>query len=181
MANIDLKLTDTQISKLTKQEFKIIIKKKIRLFAFLELENIKSGHSKVKHILHYNLKIPQPYLISPIFSNKQSSLLFNLRSQCVNEFKSNFFTSYCPLCSKSNHKYEDTQSHALICEALKKEMTISQKQVLNTVTYNDIFSSVEAQFNITKVFEMIILKREALRAASQHPAYPGNSTGPDGG
>jgi hypothetical protein len=69
----------------------------------------------------------------------------------VNKFKSNFFTSYCPLCSKSNHKYEDTQAHALICEALKKEMTISQIQVLNTVTYNDIFSSVEAQFNVTKV------------------------------
>ena len=119
--------------------------------------------------------------MSPSFSNKQSSLLFNLRSQCVNEFKSNFFTSYCPFCSKSNHIYEDTQFHALFCEAIKKELTITQLQAFNSVTYNDIFSTVEAQLNITKVFEMIISKREALRKSTQHPAYPGNSTGPDGG
>jgi hypothetical protein len=181
MVNIDLMLTDSQISKLTKQEFKILIKKKIRHFTFLGLEQIKSGHSKVKHIPHYDLKKPQAYLMSPSFSNNQSSLLFNLRSQCVNEFKSNFFTSYCPFCSKSNHIYEDTQFHALFCEAIKKELTISQLQAFNSVTYNDIFSTVEAQLNITKVFEMIISKREALRKSTQHPAYPGNSTGPDGG
>ena len=56
MVNIDLMLTDSQISKLTKQEFKILIKKKIRHFTFLDLEQVKSGHSKVKHILHYDLK-----------------------------------------------------------------------------------------------------------------------------
>ena len=60
-------------------------------------------------------------------------------------------------------------------------MTVLQLQTLNSVTYNDIFSTVEAQYNVTKVFEMIILMRETLRAPSQHPAYPGNSTGPDGG
>ena len=119
--------------------------------------------------------------MSPLFSNKQTSLLFNLRSQCVNEFKSNFFTSYCPLCSNSDHKYEDTQTHALICEAVQREMSTSQMQALKSVAYNDLFSNVEAQHNITKVFEIIILKREALRTPHQHPAYPGYSTGPDGG
>ena len=49
------------------------------------------SNSQVKNILHYDPKTPQAYLVSPSFSNKQSSLLFNLRSQCVNEFKSNFF------------------------------------------------------------------------------------------
>ena len=60
-------------------------------------------------------------------------------------------------------------------------MTVLQLQTLNSVTYNDIFSTVEAQYNVTKVFEMIILMREASRAPSQNPAYLGNSTGPDGG
>ena len=32
----------------------------------------------------------------------------------------------------------------------------------------------------TKVFEMIVLKREALRSLPQYPSYKGYSTGPDG-
>ena len=179
--NLNLKLTDNQISKLSKQDFKILIKNKIRQSTFLELEQIKSGHTKVKDISHCDLKTPQAYLKSFLFSNKQSSLLFNLRSQCVNEFKSNFFTSFCPLCSSSNKKHEDTQAHALICEVLKRGMSTVQLQALNSVSYNDIFSNVEAQYEVTKVFEIIILMREALRSPSQHPAYPGFSTGPDSG
>ena len=99
----------------------------------------------------------------------------------MNEFKSNFFTSFCPLCSSSNEKHEDTQAHALICEVLKRGMSTVQLQALNSVSYNNIFSNVEAQYEVTKVFEIIILKREALRSPSQHPAYPGFSTGPDSG
>ena len=178
---LDLNLTDSQISKLTRQDFKMLVKAKIRKFTFADLENIKAGHSKVKDILHCDLKTPQGYLYSPIFSNKQSGLLFNLRCQCVNEFKSNFYTSYCPFCSKVTHTHEDSQSHALACITIKKKMTNSQLQELSSVTYNDIFSDLEAQHRITKVFEFIIQIRELLRTPPHQPAYPGLSTGPYSG
>ena len=177
MDKIDLKLSDSEIGLLPKQEFKILGKKKIRQYTFLQLEGIKAGHSKVKDIIHRYLKTPQAYLTNPIFSNTQSALLFNLRSLCVNEFESNFYASYCPFCSKPGFKPEDSQVHALCCEIVRKEMSSLQLQELNSVSYNDIFSDSEAQFKITKVFEVIIHIREVLRT----PAYPGQNTGPDGG
>ena len=62
----------------------------MRKTVFIELENMKQGHSKVRDIQHYGLKYPQPYLSNPLFTNKQTSLLFNLRSRSVNEFKKTF-------------------------------------------------------------------------------------------
>ena len=56
MANMDLRLTNNQISILTKKEFKSIIKNKIRHYTFVDLEKIKAGHSKVRDILHCDLK-----------------------------------------------------------------------------------------------------------------------------
>ena len=50
MVNIDLKLTDNQISKLTKQELKIRMRKKFKHYTFVDLQQVKSGHYKVKDI-----------------------------------------------------------------------------------------------------------------------------------
>ena len=41
------------------------------------------------------------------------------------------------------------------------------------MSYNDIFSDSEAQFKITKVFEIIIHIQDVLGT----PAYPGQNTG----
>ena len=64
----------------------MLIKTKMRKYTFSDLENIKAGHSKVKDILHCDLKTPQGYLTNPLFSNKQSALLFNLRCQYGPEY-----------------------------------------------------------------------------------------------
>ena len=109
--SLDLNLTNIEISKLSKKEFKRIVKSKVKKCTIMQLEAIKQGHSKVKHIIHSNLQAPQSYLTNPLFSNKQSSLLFNLRCKGVNEFKCNMFASTCPVCKIS----QDTQEHALIC------------------------------------------------------------------
>ena len=110
----------------------------MRKTVFIELENIKQGHSKVRDIQQYGLKYPQPYLSNPMFTNKQTSLLFNLRSRSVNEFKANFFTSCCPLCSNS-----DTQEHALHCIKIRDLLTQEQVSSLSSVSYIDIFSDTE--------------------------------------
>ena len=79
---------------------------------------------------------PKNYLTSPLFNNKQSTLFFNLRSHWVNEFKSNLYTCNSPLCGKS----EDTQEHAIVCEAISKYMGSEHKKSLESVTYSDIYS-----------------------------------------
>jgi hypothetical protein len=173
MNKFSIDLSDEQISVLRKQDFKKIVKSKMRKTVFIELESIKQGHSKARDIQHYGLKYPQPYLSSPLFTNKQTSLLFNLRSRSVNEFKANFFTSCCPLCSNS-----DTQEHALHCIKIRDLLTQEQVSSLSSVSYSDIFSDMEKQYKITLLFECIIQTREKLRAPPSAPAYPGYNTGP---
>ena len=74
--DIDLNLSDEAISKLSKYQFKRIVKLKIRKFTLNQLINIKEGHSKIKHIKYQDLKAPQSYLTNPLFSTKPSSLIF---------------------------------------------------------------------------------------------------------
>ena len=62
----------------------------------------KQGLKKVKHIILTDLKKPQQYLKDTMFTNKDTSLPFNLGSQCVNELKAIFpykvdhFVNYIP-------------------------------------------------------------------------------------
>ena len=122
------------------------------------------------------MKKTQKYLTNPIFSNNQTSLLFNLRSQCENQFRSNFYTSTCEFCKE----YPDTQEHALHCKVIMKEMNETNIASTSLISYSNIFSDTKSQHEIVQVFERIILTRDKLRASTLHPAYPGLNTGPSG-
>ena len=174
--DIDLNLSDIEIESLSKAKFKTIIKNKIKNCTFLEQEGIKEGHIKVKHIVHSNIKRPQKYLTDPIFSNNQTRLLFNLRSQCENEFKSNFYTSTCKFCQE----YPDTQEHALHCKVIMKQIHKTNVAPIRQIRYSNIFGDTKLQHEIVQVFERIILTRDKMRASTLHPAYPGLNTGPSG-
>ena len=47
------------------------------------LEEVKSGHSKVKENKYSSFQKPQPYLTSKLISNKQCALMFALKSKTV--------------------------------------------------------------------------------------------------
>ena len=78
MKEINLVLSDEEISQFSKQDFKSLIKNRMRNIVFSDLEIQKSDHSKVRNIIHTDLKTPQKYLTNGIFTNKMSSLLLNL-------------------------------------------------------------------------------------------------------
>ena len=81
---IGLSLEDEEsIVKLSKYEFKKLVKNKIRELCKNEMECLKLSHEKVKFIQHINLDKPQEYLTSGAFSNSQKSLFFNLGSRFV--------------------------------------------------------------------------------------------------
>ena len=111
ISNIGENHADGKIFSLTKSELKKIVKSEMRSYTHAEFERVKKGHCKVKHISHKDLKKPQPYLMDAMFTNFEASLLFNLRSQSVNEFKANFSISIRPFCKS----HLDTQEHALFC------------------------------------------------------------------
>ena len=109
------------MSPFSKIDFKSFVQKMMRIHMLNELNTIKKGHSKVKHLVHSSLDAPLDYLISGKFSNSQCSLLFNLRSKGVNEFKTNMQSSLqyspCIMCNLS----DNTKEHALLCHGVKKK------------------------------------------------------------
>ena len=125
-----------------------------------------------ENIIQTDLNYPQAYLLNPLFSNKQTSLLLNLQRQFDNEFKANIFISLCMFCKI----YLDTQDHALPFNTIKTQMNKELLSPLNSVKYNDMYSDVKSQRKITRMFQSFIHMREQLRAPSLDPAYPGQST-----
>jgi hypothetical protein len=179
LMKIDMTLENEEdIKNVSKNQFKTIVKERVRKYAFEELENTKKNHSKVKLIVHESYKT-QEYITSGNFNNNQSSLLFNLRSKCSNEFKSNFQNGdqhfMCQMCGA----YDDTQEHSLTCESLIRQLTAEDADKLNHVTYADLFGNINDQQRITEAYEAIILTRKKLRAKpASGPSLPRLHTGP---
>ena len=172
-SDLDIYLNDQTISKLSKFEFTSILESEMRKYVFRQLQDTKEGHIKVKHIIHSDLKNPQSYLTSQLFTHKQSSLLLNLRCLCVNEFKSNFYTSICPVC-KSN---PDTQEHAIVCPSLKQHIKQEHISLFDGVNYSDLYSTVDSQLKLTRLFEIIIKTRIQLRTSTSLPRHHSRPSG----
>ena len=123
--NINLKMSDLQIQDMNPTQYKSLIKKTIREATFLELKILQESHQKGSLMHHEDLNSPQNYLVTNKLTNKEISLLFNLRCQSVRGIRENFHRQYygdlnCPLC----HSNVDSQEHALKCSVLMKHIDI---------------------------------------------------------
>ena len=108
---------------MNKEDYKNIIKDKVRDAAFSEFKHMQAGHEKGNTLYDEDLKHPQPYLITNKLSNSQVILLFNLRTQCLRGIKDNFHGQYthnhkCDLFKKET----DSQDHLLKCHVLKQHV-----------------------------------------------------------
>ena len=77
-----LDISDSQISLLTKQKFKLVVKSKVREAEFKYLTEMKKKHSKMKSLKYNSFKL-QDYLCNPLFGNESRNLLFRLRTITV--------------------------------------------------------------------------------------------------
>ena len=66
----ELNINIDDLSKLKKNKFKKILKRKIVEYSFKYLKNIAKGQSKMSLLTYKNLQV-QNYLVSSKFSNKQ--------------------------------------------------------------------------------------------------------------
>ena len=165
LESIDMSIEDEEkIKNMTEAKFKKIVKEKIREVAFKKLEEKKAWHDKVRTVVHTNIWSPQKYLLDGRLDNKDKSILFNLRSKCINEFKDNFHKLYqnidCPICGKE----PDSQEHALSCEVIAQQLDAEESQRLRSQAYSDIFSTIDKQVAITKTYRTILQIRQQLRS-----------------
>ena len=160
---IGLEINEETIKATDKDTFKKLIKSSVWNVFFQELQAKKLTHTKVKDISYSGSRAPEKYLTNPKFDNNMRSLLFNLRSQSVNEFQNNFHTMYgkeppCRICLTDI----DSQEHSLACFRIKQEYTVTEVNMLNSVKYSDIYGNESQQLMVTKMFQRILEIRQFL-------------------
>ena len=147
--NIGEVLDESNIVNTSIEAYKSQIKRKTRIAAFNYLQKKQSTHSKVRDVKYNTLKV-QKYITSPLFSDREVSLLFALRSKYVKECKANFRSHYpqdilCKFCDKNE---PDDQQHMLECIELNKHIK-SQELSKNNIEYSDIFEDPSKQKEVT--------------------------------
>ena len=115
MTDVGLMLSENEISRMSKDRCKNIVKTKVRSSAFHYLLGLKQTHSKMSGITYRKYQL-QEYLISPMFNNENRNLLFRLRTRTVsgvrNDFKGVYPDTSCPLgCGDT-----DTLRNILTCK-----------------------------------------------------------------
>ena len=146
MCNIEL--TETEIAKMKKEKFKVLVKNSVRELAKEHLLNIKNSHSKSRS-LNENF-VMQTYLQSKMLSLHEKQLLFQLRTYSYN-CKANFKNKYKEnlLCNFCN--MEDNQEHLINCSIVNKDKSLE---------YRYIFGSIEEQVKIIKHLKEVDTKRK---------------------
>ena len=153
--------------------YKTRIKEKTKIAAFAFLQSKQKLHSKVTNIKYTKLET-QGYITSPIFTDKEVSLLFALRSMCVKVCKANFSSQYKQtqdiLCTSCNEKKVDNQQHVLECKELLKHLK-SEEVVKEKILYTDIFEDTVKQKNITTLFaQLMVIKNN--KSENKDPSTP---------
>ena len=84
--------------------------------------------------------------------------------------------STCTLCKSG----PDSQEHALTCKTIAQYLSQAEKEVIESIRYEDIYGEANAQLRITTIFQSIIRIKKRLQMIDQPLAYPGNNSGPSG-
>lgn len=155
---VNLDLNEDQILNMNPTQYKSIIKEKMRDAAFIILKESQAGHEKGSLTHHENLKKPQQYLVTNKITNKQKSLLFNLRCNSVRGVRKNFSNMYfgdlqCRLC----YLTIDCQSHVMLCTVLKEHYTWNPD-----IKYEFIYGTLEQQIEVIQVYSTLMEVRERL-------------------
>ena len=149
-------INDEHISKLPKDQYRNMIKEKVKNKAFGCYLNLKEKSKKKMKDLNYTKLEIQPYMTNGQFSLKQIKLLFALRSKCypakLNFRKMNKGNLMCRLgCYQ-----EESQTHIFEhCEPLRLKLNI-QKRIRIAL----IYGSVDDQKEAITLFEQIDEQRK---------------------
>ena len=171
MTDVGLMLSENEISRMSKDRFKNIVKTKVRSSAFQYLLGLKQTHSKMSGITYRKYQL-QEYLISPMFNNENRNLLFRLRTRTVSgvrdDFKGVYPDTSCPLgCGDT-----DTLRNILTCKPVISQHKSSEISRGN-ICYEDIFSE-----DILKQKQVTELYRQLLHIRSEMLSQPVATTGP---
>ena len=162
--DLQLSLSFDQIKNIPKEQFKKVIKDKVKIKSFEYLTKIQATHSKSKNIVYKKLGL-QTYLSSDSsLTIKEKSFIFSARARMI-DVKANFKVGKTNLRCRKCLKEEETQSHILECPELMDNSVMIGSDIPK---YEDLFST-----DVDKV-EVIgkILLQKFHKLVTPHCALP---------
>ena len=123
------------IKKQSKENFKNIVKNKIKIAAFEYLRNIQATHSKSKQIEYKSLELQSYLKAGNDMTIQEKCFVFQARSHCV-QVKCNFKIGLSDLKCRQCGIEDETQDHIMTCAALVDNSLTNQ----NIPEYGEIFS-----------------------------------------
>ena len=164
----DINFTDSEISQMSKKQFRKIVHEQVDKFALNFLLERGANHSKSRNVIQSLNKSKfktQQYLLCEEFTRQEAKLCFNLHCRTL-DVKNNYKSKYkddlsCRTCLTG--KLED-ERHLLVCQGLKGEEDYSEED------YLDIFSDLKSQIRITKIFSKILRKRDIILELEDKPS-----------
>lgn len=166
---IDVPYDENRIKSMSKKQFKIFVKKKIREAAFKYLMFAKKDKSKIKDLKYRKLE-SQKYLSSKLFSNYEVELLSKLRSRNL-DLKSNFKTKFTfnnvtdLKCSLNGCDEVEDQPHIMKCKQILDNL--DETYEVSDICYEDIFSKSKKQNRVTKLYVALLDVRSKLLQKQQ--------------
>ena len=149
--------TDEEISNMSQDMFRSLVKKAVEKRALTYLNSIAMGHTKSAGLVKTKLE-RENYFENPNFSKSEVELLFALRTRTVRNIKKNFPTQYnnnmaCQVC----FLHVCCQEHLLVCPELTKSVNIPID-----MEYSDIYGNPEKQIKIVRIMRKLLRTREIL-------------------
>ena len=157
---LGIKHNDLSDIETTKKELRTIVKD----VAFSKLSESSRRSTKMEHIRYSKLET-QPYLSSKSLCQDERNILTSLRSRCVRGIKQNFKNMHrqclhCPLMCNSEHPFEDTQEHVLLCSKLKGSY----------MDHDYVYSESMEQIEVTKQYTKLMEERTKLLEEGDSPS-----------
>ena len=125
---LELKMTHSEqdISKMSEDKFRTIVRKSVEKRALSYLNGIALGHSKSEVLVKTKFE-REKYFEDSNFSKSESELLFAIRTRTVRNIKKNFPNQNknniaCQICLL----HVDCQQHLLVCSELVQRVKIPQ-------------------------------------------------------
>ena len=154
-------MDEETIQRMTKTEFKTLVKQMINKAAENDLKEQQKTHSKLNLLKYDQLKI-QSYMVDRRMTNSMVELMVGMRSSMVRGVTQNFVSSsvrtQCPM--KCRDTARDTQRHLLECPVLLAGLSVQEDEMRGSIEYNDIYGDAEMQLCITPTLMRLLEIRE---------------------
>ena len=160
----NLILSDETISKMSQENFRKLIKKKIHSHAVKYIHDVSEPHSKSENLQNPKFE-RQAYFSDRRFSKLDVQLLFTLRTKMLN-CKSNFRNQYnnkleYRICKEMNTV--ENEDHILLCQVLNDQVY--------EVTFSDVYGNTDEQYKVVQIFKKVLRRRQPYLDIAEKTGY----------